>query len=92
MNNIFIQTLLISTIPAIISYFISRHQAKTQIKAIKEQNRADIEKMKEEYKLKLELQEQELKNQLSVDFLKNSDIVKDLLNYELKKAVKNHKR
>lgn len=56
--NEFWQTLLISVIPAVFTAFLSFLAAlkasNTQIKAIKEQNKADIEKLIEQNKVDLE--------------------------------------
>lgn len=54
----FWQTLLIATIPSIItalvSYLAASKASNTQIKAIREQNKADIEKLVEQNKVDLE--------------------------------------
>ena len=56
--NEFWQTFLIATIPSIItallSYLAASKASNTQIKAIKEQNKADIEKLIEQNKVDLE--------------------------------------
>lgn len=56
--NEFWQTFLIATIPSIItallSYLAASKASNTQIKAIKEQNKADIEKLVEQNKVDLE--------------------------------------
>ena len=74
-----IQTILISTLPAavtsMVSYFAAVWKGKTQIEAIKEQNRAEIEKLiqqgkmdieaiKEKHRLELELKENEHKHEM----------------------------
>lgn len=54
----FWQTILIATIPSVItafiSYFAAAKEAKTQIKTIKEQNKADIEKIVEQNRVDTE--------------------------------------
>lgn len=91
--NEFIQTLLIAIIPAgvtgIISYFASRNTSLTQIKAITEQNKGDIEKLveqhkvdiealKEKHKLELEVKEKEHQHQMEIIKLQHeNDLKKD---------------
>ena len=79
--NEFLQTLAIATVPSIvtgiISYIAAIRNSKSQIEAIKEQNKADIEKLieqhkiniealKEKHRLDMESKEQEYKHQIEV--------------------------
>lgn len=91
--NEFWQTLLIATIPsgftALISYFVSVRTTRIQIKAIREQNKADIEKLieqnradiealKEKYRLEMEAKEKEYQHQLEVIKIQhNNEMEKD---------------
>ena len=77
----FWQTLLIACVPAIatgiITFFIARKNARTQVDVVKEQNRHDLEKLmeqhkididslKEKHKLELEASEKEHKHKLEI--------------------------
>lgn len=79
--NVFMQTLLIAVIPStitgILSFLASYKNANVQIKAIKEQNKADIDKLieqnkvdiealKEKHKLELEIKEKEHSYQIEL--------------------------
>lgn len=79
--NDFWQTFLIATIPsvltALISFFAAFKNANTQIKAIREQNKADIEKLteqnrvdieslKEKHRLDMETKEKEYQHQMDI--------------------------
>lgn len=79
--NEFWQTFLIATIPsaitALLSFFASWKTSNTQIKIIKEQNRADIEKLiqqnkvdieslKEKHLLEMELKDKEHDHQIEL--------------------------
>lgn len=91
--NEFIQTLLIAAVPAcvtgIMSYLASRNNAKNQMKAITEQNKADIEKLieqhkvdleslKEKHRMELEVMEKEHKHQMEIISLQHeNDLKKD---------------
>lgn len=84
--NQFWQTLLIATIPsaitAVLSFLAAMKASNTQIKAIKEQNKADIEKlieqnkadiekMKEQYKIQADMEEKSHDYQLETMKIKN---------------------
>lgn len=89
----FWQTFLIAIIPsvitAILSYFASWKTSNTQIKAIKEQNKADIEKLiqqnkvnieslKEKHVLEMEMKDKEYAHQVELIKLQyDSEIKKD---------------
>lgn len=77
----FLQTFAIAVIPsvvtAIFAYMASSRNAKTQIKAIQEQNKADMEKLvqqnkvdiealKEKHRLEMELKEKEYQHQIDM--------------------------
>lgn len=94
--EVFFQTLAVATIPsvltALISYFAAIKASNTQIKAIKEQNKADIEKLveqnkvdiealKEKHRLDMEAKEKEYQHQIEVINLQHDN--------ELKKDEKN---
>lgn len=87
----FWQTFLIaiipSTITAVLSYLASAKSSNTQIKAIKEQNKADIEKLieqnkvdieslKEKHQLDMEAKEKEYNHQLEVIKLQHQNELK----------------
>ena len=78
--NEFWQTILIATIPsvltAIISYLAASKNANTQIKAIREQNKADIESLKERYRLDMEAKEKEYQHQIDVIKLQHENELK----------------
>ena len=70
-------TLIAAIVPAVISYFVARHQGKTDIKKLIESNKADIEKLvkqhevdlealKEKHRLEMELKEKEQKYKLQL--------------------------
>lgn len=84
--NQFWQTFLIATIPsaitAVLSFLAAMKASNTQIKAIKEQNKADIEKlieqnkadiekMKEQYKIQADMEEKSHDYQLETMKIKN---------------------
>lgn len=91
--NEFWQTFLIAIIPSVItallSYMAASKTSNTQIKAIKEQNKADIEKLveqnkvdiealKEKHQLEMELKEKEYNHQIEVIKLQHeNDMKKD---------------
>jgi hypothetical protein len=56
--NEFIQTLLISCIPAIVTgvvtYLVAHKNASAQIKVVKEQNKHDLEKLMEQHKIDID--------------------------------------
>ena len=56
--NEFVQTLLISCIPAlvtgIITYLVAHKNASAQIKVVKEQNKHDLEKLMEQHKIDID--------------------------------------
>lgn len=56
--NEFIQTLLISCIPAlvtgIVTYLVAHRNASAQIKVVKEQNKHDLEKLMEQHKIDID--------------------------------------
>lgn len=56
--NEFVQTLLISCIPAlvtgIVTYLVAYKNATAQIKVVKEQNKHDIEKLMEQHKINID--------------------------------------
>lgn len=89
--NDFLQTLLIATIPSVITALLSFVAAfitsNSKIKAIKEQNKADIEKiieqnkvdiesLKEKHRLDMELKEKEYMYQLDVIKLQHENDIK----------------
>lgn len=56
--NEFVQTLLISCIPAIVTgvvtYLVAHKNASAQIKVVKEQNKHDLEKLMEQHKIDID--------------------------------------
>ena len=56
--NEFVQTLLISCIPAlvtgIVTYLVAHRNASAQIKVVKEQNKHDLEKLMEQHKIDID--------------------------------------
>lgn len=56
--NDFVQTLLISCIPAVITgittFFVSHKNASSQIKVVKEQNKHDLEKLMEQHRIDID--------------------------------------
>lgn len=56
--NDFVQTLLISCIPAIVTgivtYLVAHKNASAQINVVKEQNKHDLEKLMEQYKIDID--------------------------------------
>ena len=77
----FVQTLLISCIPAIITglvtYLVAHNKTKSQIKILKkenehdlkklmEQHKVDIDSLKEEYRLKMEMSEKEHQHKIEL--------------------------
>lgn len=94
--NEFLQTFLIATIPsaitAFLSYLASSKASNTQIRAIKEQNkadiqklveqnRADIDKLKEQYKIQADMEEISHAHKLEIMKISSEiDARKDLAN------------
>lgn len=56
--NEFVQTLLISCIPALVTgmvtYLVAHRNASAQIKVVKEQNKHDLEKLMEQHKIDID--------------------------------------
>lgn len=89
--EVFFQTLAVAAIPsvltALISYFAAIKASNTQIKAIKEQNKADIEKLieqnkvdieslKEKHRLDMEAKEKDYQHQIEVIKLQHENELK----------------
>lgn len=89
--NEFWQTLAIAVIPSVITafwaYLASSKNSATQIKAIQEQNKADIEKLlqqnkvdieslKEKHRLEMEMKEKEYQHQIDMANLQHQNELK----------------
>lgn len=66
--NEFVQTLLISCIPAVVTgiatFFVAHKNASAQIKVVKEQNKHDLEQLMEQHKIDLDSLEKQHQQEL----------------------------
>lgn len=66
--NEFVQTLLISCIPALVTgiatYLVAHRNASAQIKVVKEQNKHDLEKLMEQHKIDIDSLEKQHQQEL----------------------------